>query len=186
MKDFDFQPHLSSDVVTLTPLAEEDWAELFAVAADPEIWAVHPAHDRWQEPVFRAFFEQALAGGGAFTVRDTATGAVIGSTRYSAERCKANEIEIGWTFLARSAWGTAANPEMKRLLIDHALLHFDRVVFMVGENNGRSRRAMERIGGQLTDRIYQQAIGDRLVPHVVYTIDRARFAEGPLLNPRKA
>ena len=43
------------------PCAADDWDALFAVASDPLIWEQHPAHDRWQEPVFRAFFDDALA-----------------------------------------------------------------------------------------------------------------------------
>jgi aromatic-amino-acid transaminase len=42
--------------VLLRPLRPADWAALYAVASDPEIWARHPSHDRWREPVFRAFY----------------------------------------------------------------------------------------------------------------------------------
>jgi hypothetical protein len=36
---------------------------------------------------------------------------------------------------------------MKRLMLGHAFRFVDRVVFLVGVNNGRSRRAVEKIGG---------------------------------------
>jgi RimJ/RimL family protein N-acetyltransferase len=178
--DIDLQPHLAGSVVTLDPLTGEDWPALYAAASDPLIWAAHPAHDRWREPVFRSYFEQALASGGALTVRDTASGAVIGSSRYDLGRAGPGEVEIGWTFLARSAWGGPVNAAMKRLMIGHALRRFDRVIFLVGEHNGRSRRAMEKIGGVLTDRTQDTIIGDTLVRHVVYAIDRPGFAAGPL------
>ena len=66
----------------LRPLRAEDWEALFAVASDPLIWEQHPAHDRWQESVFRAFFGDALANKGALLVLDAKTGAVIGSSRF--------------------------------------------------------------------------------------------------------
>ncbi len=180
MAGIDLQPHLRDDVVTLRPLAADDWDALFAVAADPLIWAAHPAHDRWQEPQFRAFFDQALASGGALLASDTAGGRVIGTSRYDRSRAGPGEVEIGWTMLARDRWGGAANAAMKRLMIGHALDAFERTIFLVGEDNVRSRRAMEKIGGRLTGRIHLSEMAGRPVRHVVYEIDRRTFATGPL------
>lgn len=180
MTDFDFQPELADDVVRLRPLRPEDWDALFAVASDPLIWAVHPAHDRWQEPVFRRFFADALASGGALVAIDPATGAVIGASRYDTGRAGPGEVEIGWTFLARAYWGGAVNAAMKRLMVGHALRHFDRVVFLVGDTNRRSRRAMEKIGGVLTDRIDEFEMAGLRARHVIYAIDRHAFEAGPL------
>jgi RimJ/RimL family protein N-acetyltransferase len=61
----DRQPVLEGERLRLRPLVPADWEALFAVASDPLIWEQHPAHDRWQEPVFRAFFDDALANKGA-------------------------------------------------------------------------------------------------------------------------
>jgi hypothetical protein len=66
----DRQPTLEGERLLLRPMAPGDWEALYAVAADPLVWEIHPAHDRWQEPVFRAFFEDALAKGGALVVID--------------------------------------------------------------------------------------------------------------------
>ncbi|MFM9828895.1 MAG: GNAT family N-acetyltransferase, partial [Sphingomonas sp.] len=118
--DFDPQPVLVGETVALAPLADADWDALFAVAADPLIWAVHPAHDRWQEPVFRRFFADARASGGCLVVRDRSSGAVIGSSRYDRTRVEPGEVEIGWTFLARRYWGGTTNRELKTLMIAHA------------------------------------------------------------------
>jgi RimJ/RimL family protein N-acetyltransferase len=180
MDGFDFQPELADDMVRLRPLREDDWDALYAVASDPLIWEVHPAHDRWREDVFRRFFADALASGGALAVVDPATDEVIGSSRFSRMRSGENEIEIGWTFVARRYWGGKLNRSMKRLMIGHALQHFERVLFVVGENNVRSRRAMEKIGGALTERTLDAEMAGALVRHVVYAIDRERFEKGPL------
>ncbi len=176
----DRQPHLSTPLLNLRPLRPDDWAELFAVAADPLIWAVHPAHDRWQEPVFRRFFDEGLASGGALVATDPATGAIVGYSRYDHTRAAADEVEIGWTFLARSHWGGAANRAMKRAMLAHALQYVPRVIFIVGAGNLRSRRAMEKIGGRLEQR--PVSTGANLPPgeHVTYVIDRESFAAGPL------
>lgn len=169
----DFQPILEDATLHLRPLASGDWAALHAVACDPLIWASHPAHDRWQEPVFRRFFDEALASGGALVAIDRATGAIIGSSRYDLTHCELGEVEIGWTFLARSHWGGATNAAMKRLMVNHALASYGAVIFRIGESNIRSRRAMEKIGGQLTERRQIMAMGEREVVHLVYVIAAA-------------
>lgn len=180
------QPVLEGELVRLRPLRAEDWEALFAVAADPLIWAQHPAHDRWREPVFRAFFDDALANKGALAVIDAQTGAVIGSSRFQGLEEAPRErgggsVEIGWTFLARSHWGGRYNREMKRLMLAHALASVAEVRFAVGEGNMRSRRALERIGAKLTDRREERVMaGGQLVPHLTYAITRASFADGPL------
>lgn len=176
------QPHLATDLVNLRPLQPGDWQALFAVASDPLIWALHPAHDRWQEPVFRTFFEQGLAGGGALVATDPANSAIIGYSRYDLARAEPEEVEIGWTFLARSHWGGAVNRAMKRAMLAHALRYVPRVIFIVGEHNLRSRRAMEKIGGRLEQRTVSRAASLPPGDHVTYVIDRESFASGPLMR----
>lgn len=145
----DLQPTLVGTLVELRPLRDTDWDALFAVASDKLIWEQHPSFDRYQEPVFREFFRGAMESQGAFVVLDRATGAVIGSTRYYGFDAAKREVEIGWTFLARSHWGGKYNGEMKQLLLQHAFQFVDRVIFVIGRNNIRSRRAVEQIGGVL-------------------------------------
>ncbi len=179
----DRQPTLKGARLFLRPLRESDWAALFAVASDREIWAIHPQHNRWQKPVFRAFFDDALAHGGALAVIDRASGAVVGSSRFQGyDPVDGGTVEIGWTFLARSHWGGAYNPELKHLMLSHALQFVERVEFRVGEGNLRSRGAMEKIGGQLSERSEVVDTASGPVRHVIYEIDRAGFASGPLTS----
>ena len=77
---------------------------------------------------------------------DRNNGRVIGSSRFFGYDEAKSEIEIGWTFLARSHWGGAYNREMKRLMLTHAFRFVRRVVFRVGPHNRRSQRALEKIG----------------------------------------
>ena len=177
----DRQPVLTGDLLHLRPLRADDWQALYAVASDPLIWEVHPANDRWQEPVFRTFFADALDKGGALAVIDRASGAVVGSSRFQGhDPADGGSVEIGWTFLARSHWGGRYNPELKGLMLAHALQFVERVRFQVGAENWRSRRAMEKIGGQLTQALDVIHFAGRDLPHVTYVIDRASFASGPL------
>ena len=177
----DRQPVLEGERLLLRPLRADDWAALYAVASDPLIWEVHPSNDRWQEPAFRAFFDDALAKGGALAVIDRASGKMVGSSRYQAyDPADGGSVEIGWTFLARSHWGGGFNAEMKRLMLGHALNFVARVDFRVGEANWRSRKAMEKIGGTLSDRTELAETTAGPVRHVIYEITRESFASGPL------
>ena len=177
----DRQPVLDGERLRLRPLRESDWDGLWAVACDRELWARHPMHDRWQEPVFRAFFADSLEKGGALAVIEKATGEIVGSSRFQGyDPADGGSVEIGWTFLARRVWGTGANAEMKRLMLAHALRYVERATFRVGQDNVISRGAMANIGGRLTDRIDMTEGPNGPVPHVVYEISRAEFAAGPL------
>ncbi|MCE9583749.1 MAG: GNAT family N-acetyltransferase [Planctomycetes bacterium] len=144
---FLLQPTLKGELLELRPLRPEDFDALYAVASDPLIWEQHPEHDRWKEEVFREFFRVALESGGAFLVVDARDGRVIGSSRFHGYDEEKSEVEIGWTFLARSHWGGRYNREMKDLLLRHAFRFVKSVVFLVGSQNLRSQRAMEKIGG---------------------------------------
>ncbi len=164
---FDRQPRLVGELLELRPLRPEDWEALYAVASDPLIWEVHPARDRYKEDVFRGFFEGALESGGALAAIDRMTGGVVGSSRY---HWQGPDLEIGWTFLARPYWGGVYNREMKRMMLDHAFEAVDRVIFSVGVDNVRSRRAMEKIGGMRMEGVLPREVAGAPVDHVIYEI----------------
>jgi N-acetyltransferase len=140
------QPTLTGDLIEVRPLREGDFDELFAAAADPLLWEQHPDTERWREDAFRAYFDDHLASGGALVVLDHATGKLIGATRYDNYDEERSEVEIGWTFLARRYWGGVYNADLKRIMLEHAFKSVTTVVFLVGENNLRSRRAVEKLG----------------------------------------
>jgi RimJ/RimL family protein N-acetyltransferase len=176
---FELQPTLTGELVELRPLRADDFHALYAVARDPLIWELHPERERYQEDIFRRFFSGALESGGAFIVFDRATGDVIGSTRYFGYDEQRGEIEIGWTFLARSHWGGRYNHEMKRLMLEHAFRFVERVIFLVGPQNFRSRSAVEKIGG-----LQRGAVVKDGRESVVYEITAEGFRNGPLQQAR--
>jgi N-acetyltransferase len=130
---FDFQPTMKGMLVELRPLRPDDADDLFAVASDPLIWEQHPVRDRYRPDALAAL--------------DCKDGKIIGSSRFHAYNAQASEVEIGWTFLARSHWGGKYNREMKQLMLRHAFRFVKRVVFLIGPQNVRSQKAIERLGG---------------------------------------
>jgi RimJ/RimL family protein N-acetyltransferase len=171
---FDLQPTLRGDRLELRPLTADDWQALYAVASDSLIWEQHPARDRHELEVFRVFFDEALASGGAFVVVDRANGLVIGSSRYHGYDEAKSEVEIGWTFLSRLYWGGVYNGELKRLMLEHAFRFVDSVIFIVGGKNVRSQKAVAKLGATLTDDVAEGRGDNRLV----FRLSKAVFEKG--------
>jgi RimJ/RimL family protein N-acetyltransferase len=144
---FELQPVLKGELVELRPLRPEDYDALYAVSSDPLIWEQHPNRERYKEDVFREFFREALESGGTLVVIDSKNGRIIGTSRFHGYDEEKSEIEIGWTFLARSHWGGVYNGEMKQLMLRHAFRFVSSVIFVVGTQNYRSQKAVEKIGG---------------------------------------
>lgn len=139
--------HLKNDLVWLEPLNQVHFDELYLVASDPMIWEQHPNPDRYKLDAFTNYFKGAMESGGAFIIRDALSGQALGSSRYCAYDAANKEIQIGYTFFAKSCWGRSINKEVKTLMLGHAFNYVDKVAFYVGANNIRSQKAMERIGG---------------------------------------
>ena len=175
MKSFDLQPRLVGELLEMRPMRPEDWDELFAVASDPLIWEVHPAWDRYKEENFRQYFVDGLECGGGLVAVDRKTGKIIGGSRYFWYGPDRDELEIGWTFLARDYWGGTYNREMKRLMLDHAFRFVDHVIFLVGTTNVRSQKAMLKIGGVLTERRVQRRAQEKTFDFVVFEIAKSSW-----------
>jgi RimJ/RimL family protein N-acetyltransferase len=172
---FDLQPYLKSDLLELRPLSAADFRDLYAVAADPLIWEQHPCPGRYKPEVFEVFFREALESRGALIAIDSKDGRVIGSSRFHGYDEEKSEIEIGWTFLARSHWGGTYNREMKQLMLCHAFRFVSSVIFLVGQQNFRSQRAVEKIGAVRAGSRVDQ--GGR--ESIVYRLEASDFAKQP-------
>jgi RimJ/RimL family protein N-acetyltransferase len=145
---FDLQPTLTGKLIELRPLRPEDFDALYQAGSDPLIWEQHPESDRYKREIFQTYFDSAIGSKGAFAVVDRKSGKVIGSSRYHDLKPEEGEVEIGYTFLERAYWGGAYNGEMKALMLDHAFRFVKTVVFVIGENNLRSQKAVEKIGAR--------------------------------------
>jgi N-acetyltransferase len=173
---FALQPHLKGELIELRPLRPEDWDDLFAVASDPLIWEQHPEGDRYKEDIFKVFFREALESGGAFVIIDKKSQQIIGSTRFYGYDPEKSEIEIGWTFLARNYWGGRYNRELKQLMLAHAFKFVESVVFFVGQNNVRSQKATERIGGIRNGMVKKVYGNGRPSLNIRYVIKKPKLA----------
>lgn len=167
---FDRQPVLRGELIELRPLRPDDFDALFAAASDPLIWEQHPEPTRYQEATFRGFFATAMESGGAFAAIDRATGQIIGSSRYSGYDPDRRVVEIGWSFLTRAYWGGRYNREMKRLMVAHAFQAVDRVLFVIGPENWRSRKAVEKLGA----RVSGGGLDERREARVIYELTPAQ------------
>jgi RimJ/RimL family protein N-acetyltransferase len=77
---------------------------------------------------------------------------------------------VGWTFLEREFWGGAYNHELKQLMLDHAFRFVDRVLFVVGENNIRSQKAVAKIGASFLKKAQLPAGDGTVRTNVVFVI----------------
>jgi RimJ/RimL family protein N-acetyltransferase len=150
---WDLQPTLSGQIVRLEPLADKHRDSLFAVAGPPEIWEYwsfnagesREAFDRWFDRCLR---EQAEGGDAHFATILQATDQPVGSTSFCTIREADRGLEIGWTWLTPSVWGTGANTEAKFLQLEYAFetLGCIRVDWDTYATNGRSRAALSKLG----------------------------------------
>jgi RimJ/RimL family protein N-acetyltransferase len=143
---------LGGDHVVLTPLSRRDAADLAQVPDDPawELLLRKPAgpstsSGAWLREALRAARRGSER---SWTIRDRATGQLLGSTRYLNIDVVNRRLEIGATWLLTEARGTAANAESKLLLLDHAFddLGMQRVHIQADVRNTVSRRAIEALG----------------------------------------
>jgi len=142
--------------VVLEPLEHGHLGGLIAnCVGDPEVfrwvWPYEMADAAHMQRVLDLALDEAARGTRIpFAQVRTSDGAVIGSTSYLDLSVEDRHLEIGWTFLASSAWRTAVNTEAKLLLLTQAFdtLDCERVSFKTDHMNARSQRAIERLGAQ--------------------------------------
>ena len=174
--DFDLQPILKGKLIELRPLRPQDFDALFSAASDPKVWEQHPESDRYHRDVFQKYFDGALESKGAFAIIERKSGRIIGSSRYCNLDLRNREVEVGWTFLERQFWGGSYNRELKKLMLDHAFQFFDRVLFVVGEKNLRSQKALEKIGAKFLKKRHLPARDGALAPNLVFVITRDSYS----------
>jgi RimJ/RimL family protein N-acetyltransferase len=142
---------LEGRLIALEPIREEHREPLRSAAADPIIWrwmqidASEPAgFDRWFAHALR---EAAAEREAPFVTTEREGGRALGSTRFLSIRPEHRGVEIGHTWLARSAWSTGANIEAKLLMLEHAFERVAamRVEFKTDARNIESRRALEAL-----------------------------------------
>lgn len=145
---------LLGQTVDLIPLEKEHFEALETLAKDKRIWAFY-AYDASNPDVFSNIFNSALIERDKgnqlpFTIFYKPENKIIGSTRFLDIQPQHKKLEIGSTWLHPDYWATVVNLECKLLLLTHCFetLKAFRVQLKTDENNIRSRKAIEKIGGQ--------------------------------------
>ena len=157
--------------IRLEPLTRSHIEALSAASAAPDPKMADPAIYNWTVvpqgiAEMTQYVETALAWQDAgtavpFAIVRLSDNVVIGSTRYwNIERWQwpngnprrdnphPDVCEIGWTWYARPAIRSGANPEAKFLMLQHAFEQWKvlRVCLHTDSRNTRSQAAMERVG----------------------------------------
>jgi RimJ/RimL family protein N-acetyltransferase len=143
---------LESVHVRLEPLARSHADGLRAAAADGELWNLRITSVPEPENT-EAYIDAALKGYEdghmlPFAVRERATGAIVGSTRYHDIVMAVERVEIGYTWYAASRQRSPVNTSCKLLLMTHAFetLGAQLVGWRTDNYNFRSQSAIERLG----------------------------------------
>jgi RimJ/RimL family protein N-acetyltransferase len=158
---------------------------LAAAAADGRLWELWftsvPPPDRTH-----AYIAEALAGQQAghmlpWVVRASASGAIVGTTRYHDIVPKIDRVEIGYTWYASTWQRSHVNTACKLLLLGHAFETAGcRVVGLRTDNfNFRSQRAIAALGAHKDGVIrHHQARRDGTVRDtVMYSILAAEWPD---------
>jgi RimJ/RimL family protein N-acetyltransferase len=140
--------------IRLEPLREEHREALTAAAADGRLWELWyvsvPAPEDTAKYVADALKGQQDGHMLPWVVRDTASGAIIGSTRYHDIVANIDRVEIGYTWYSQSRQRTHVNTTCKLLLLAHAFdaLGCKVVGLRTDPFNFRSQRAIEALGAK--------------------------------------
>jgi RimJ/RimL family protein N-acetyltransferase len=99
---------------------------------------------------FDRWFDEAAGASAEVAFAVVVEGRPVGSTRYLNFVPEHRRVEIGWTWLRRSAWGTGANVETKLLLLEHAFERhaLQRVEFKTDARNLQTRGALLALGAR--------------------------------------
>ncbi|CAM5431071.1 GNAT family N-acetyltransferase [Streptomyces aurantiogriseus] len=149
-------PVLEGALVRLEPLEHRHVADL-AVAAEEDrgsyayTWV--PRADEVGDYVDAQLARAATGRLAPYAQISLATGRAVGATSYWEPRSwrddgQLDAVEVGFTWLARSAQGTGVNAEAKFLLFRHAFEEWgvSRVDLKTDARNSRSRAAIESVG----------------------------------------
>ena len=146
---------LDGELVRLEPLAAGHEDGLWEASRDPRLWRWLSIQQPQTPAEFHSYIEEALtqAAAGAefpFATMRQSDDRIVGSSRFLALRPEHGSLEIGWTWIEPSMWGTGANVEAKLLMLGDAFdrLGCRRVELKTDALNERSRAALAALPAQ--------------------------------------
>ncbi|MBD0418063.1 GNAT family N-acetyltransferase [Streptomyces sp. TRM S81-3] len=184
-------PPLEGTLVRLEPLGHRHAADLAVAAEEDRDTYAYTWVPRADE--VGAYIDAQLARAAAgrlapYAQISLATGRAVGATSYWEPRSWLSEdrldaVEVGFTWLARSAQGTGVNTEAKLLLFRHAFEAWgvSRVDLKTDARNSRSRAAIEAAGARFEgvlrnwSRSWAPGEDGRLRDSAIYSVTAAEW-----------
>lgn len=157
---------LEGKTVRLLPLEKAHFTTLAELAKEKSIWEFYPFDcsdtGKFFQEFDNALLEREKGNQYPFIIFHKPLQKIIGSTRFLDMHPEHKKLEIGWTWLHPDYWKTAVNVECKLLLLNYCFetLKTIRVQLKTDENNIRSRKAIEKIGGRFEGVLRNERIRD--------------------------
>lgn len=140
--------------VKLEPLSLDHRTELEAASADGKLWELWftavPDPGQMETYISEALREQSAGHMLAWTVRETTSGSIVGSTRFHDIEPQVERLYIGYTWYRATWQHTHVNTACKLLLFEHAFgtLGCQVVGFRTDSFNFASQRAIAALGAK--------------------------------------
>lgn len=140
--------------IRLEPMAPDHHEALAAAASDGRLWELWftavPPPEGMPDYVAAALKGQRDGHMLPWIVRETSSGAIVGSTRYHDIQPAIDRVEVGYTWYAASRQRTHVNTTCKLLLLRHAFetIRCGVVGLRTDGFNFRSQRAIESLGAK--------------------------------------
>jgi RimJ/RimL family protein N-acetyltransferase len=152
--DFDALPQLDGDRVSLLPLSLDHLEDLSSAVSEGDLWRTWytriPGPEHMRAEIERRLEQRTARTVLPWAIRDNARGMVVGMTTFLNIAPADRRLEIGSTWLAKSAQRTGINTEAKLLLLTHAFEALDCVAveFRTHWHNHQSRAAIAGLGAK--------------------------------------
>ena len=152
--DFAATPMLTNDAGRLEPLSQEHHDGLVAASSDGQLWRTWftsvPSPEDMEQEIRRRTSLQQQSQMAPWAVVDPGPGGALGMTTYMNLDAPNRRLEIGSTWLAKSAHGSAVNPGMKLLMLERAFTDLGciAVEFRTHWHNHQSRSSITRLGAK--------------------------------------
>mgnify|MGYP000896308249 FL=1 len=175
MNHFLHLPILTGALITLRPLRESDFDALYLIAKDSLLWEQHPQSNRYQLSVYQKLFQEFIESKMTFVIIENTTQKIIGSSRFYDFQREEQTIVIGYTMLSRDYWGGLFKNKKKKIMCDYAFQFVNSIIFHVGENNFRSRKALVKIGAKEFSESVKQLPDGKIYKVIHYRINKGEY-----------
>jgi len=162
---FDSDIILENNFTLMRPICEADIDNLLDIAtSDKDLLQFSPtpiySRELLQKYIHKAVENRNIKSRYTFIVFDKTKNAYAGSTSFLNISNQDNRLEIGATWYGKAFQRTGLNRHCKYLLLEFAFdtIGAERVEFKTDERNLASRKAIEKIGGQLEGKLRRHTL----------------------------